>query len=395
MFFSVDVGSMPQRYSPEALTAKLVSFDTVSDRSNLPLVDFVSAYLAGYGVEGIRLPDASGEKAALFATIGPRDKGGVCLSGHVDVVPVEGQAWTSPPFEASLRDGRLYGRGSADMKGFVATALSLVPEFLEANLATPIHLCLSYDEEITCHGSLDAIRRFGRDLPKPVACIVGEPTGMEVVNAQKSLASYVTTVTGQPAHSAMPALGANALHAAAQVIVELDRIADELRERGDPSGRFDPPYSTVQAGLIRSGEAVNIIPAHATVVWECRGVPSLDTDEVPERIRRFSRDVVGPKLRRTVPAATIETELGVMVPELAPDPGSLVETLALRLAGRNRTHAVSYGTEAGHFQKGGVPTVICGPGSIEQAHRADEWIALSELEACAGFLRGLAAALSA
>jgi acetylornithine deacetylase len=386
---------MPQRYSPEELTAKLVSFDTVSDRSNLRLVDFVSAYLAGYGVESIRLPDASGDKAALFATIGPRDKGGVCLSGHVDVVPVEGQAWTSPPFEASVRDGRLYGRGSADMKGFVATALSLVPEFLEASLATPIHLCLSYDEEITCHGSLDAIRRFGRDLPKPVACIVGEPTGMQVVDAQKSLASYVTTVTGQPAHSAMPALGANALHAAAQVIVELDRIADELRERGDPSGRFDPPYSTVQAGLIRSGEAVNIVPAHATVVWECRGVPSLDPAEVPERIRRFSRDVVEPKLRRTVPAATIETELGVMVPELAPDPGSFVETLALRLAGRNRTHAVSYGTEAGHFQKGGVPTVICGPGSIEQAHRADEWIALSELDACAGFLRGLAAALSA
>jgi acetylornithine deacetylase len=385
---------MPQRLSPEELTAKLVSFDTVSDRSNLPLIDFVASYLAGYGVESIRLPDASGKKAALFATIGPRDKGGVCLSGHVDVVPVEGQAWTSPPFEASMRDGRLYGRGSADMKGFVATALSLVPEFLQANLATPIHLCLSYDEEITCHGSLDAIRRFGRDLPKPVACIVGEPTGMQVVDAQKSLASYVTTVTGQPAHSAMPALGANALHAAAQVIVELDRIADELKERGDPSGRFDPPYSTVQAGLIRSGEAVNIVPAHATVLWECRGVPSLDTDEVPERIRRFSRDVVEPKLRRTVPAATIETELGVMVPELAPDPGSLVETLALRLAGRNRTHAVSYGTEAGHFQKGGVPTVICGPGSIEQAHRADEWIALSELEACAGFLRGLAAALS-
>jgi acetylornithine deacetylase len=384
----------PPRLSPVEMTARLVSFDTVSDRSNLALVDFIADYLAAHGVASTRLPNADSSKAALFATIGPRERGGVCLSGHLDVVPVAGQAWTSPPFEARLDGARLYGRGSCDMKGFIGTALALVPEFAAAGLTTPIHLCLSYDEEVTCHGSLDAIRRFGLDIPLPFACIVGEPTSMQVVDAQKSLSTYVTTVIGRPSHSSLPALGANALHAAAHLIAELDRIADALRQRGDPSQRFDPAYSTVQAGLIEAGEAVNIVPSRATITWECRGVPGLPIDEVAQRLRRYACDVVEPKLRMTAPEASITTELGVMVPELAPDPGSVAETLALRLAGQNRTHAVSYGTEAGHFQKSGVPTVICGPGSIEQAHRADEWIALSEIEACAGFLRRLAAALS-
>lgn len=388
------MASTAQRQTPADLTARLIAFDTVSHRSNLPLIAFVADYLASHGIESVILPNADGTKAALFATIGPADCGGVCLSGHVDVVPVEGQDWSSPPFEATRRGDRLYGRGACDMKGFVGTALALVPDFLAADLRVPIHLCLSYDEEVTCYGSLDAIARFGADLPMPIACIVGEPTGMQVVDAQKSLASYVTTITGRPAHSAMPALGSNALHGAAHIIAELDRIADDLRERGDPSGRFDPAYSTVQAGLIEAGEAVNIVPARAVVTWECRGVPSLSLDEVPDRIRLFARDVVEPRLRRTAPDASIVTERAILVPDLAPDEGSLAQTLALRLAEQNATGAVSYGTEAGHFQKGGVPTVICGPGSIEQAHRADEWIALAELDACARFLRRLATDLS-
>ena len=383
----------PLTVTPAEMTARLVAFDTVSSRSNLGLIDFVADYLAGHGIESLRLPNEAGDKAALFATIGPRDRGGVCLSGHVDVVPVEGQAWTSPPFEARLDDGRLYGRGTCDMKGFVATALALVPDFLKADLKTPIHFCLSYDEEVTCLGSLDAIRRFGKDLPLPRACIVGEPTLMQVVDAQKSLSTYVTTISGRPAHSSMPALGANALHAAARIITELDTIADELRERGDPSGRFVPGYSTVQCGLINAGEAINIVPAHASFVWECRGVPSLPLDEVLERIRRFGRQVIEPRLKATASESRVTTELDITVPPLSPDPGSFAETLALRLANQNSTHAVSYGTEAGHFQLSGVPTVICGPGSIEQGHRADEWIAVSQLEACAGFLRRLAASL--
>ncbi|WP_425545395.1 acetylornithine deacetylase [Labrys sedimenti] len=380
---------MPLRYTPAELTAKLVSFDTVSSRSNLALIDFVADYLAGHGVESIRLPNATGDKAALLATIGPTDRPGVVLSGHVDVVPVEGQAWTAPAFEARLEGERLYGRGTCDMKGFVATALALVPDFLAMKLKAPIHIAISYDEEISCLGSLDMIARFDRDLPLPRACIVGEPTLMEVVDAQKSLAGYLTRITGRPAHSAMPALGANALHAAARIISHLDDIADELQAAGDPSGRFEPGYSTVQAGLIQAGKAINIVPDEARIVWECRGLPSLPVEFVPDRIRAFSQEIVLPRLRRNAPEADIVTELDVAVPALSPEPGSYAETLALRLAGRNRTQAVSYGTEAGHFQLAGIPTVICGPGSIKQAHGADEWIALSELEACASFLRRL------
>ncbi|WP_284311308.1 acetylornithine deacetylase [Labrys miyagiensis] len=382
------------RYTPVELTAKLVAFDSISSRSNLALIDFIADYLAAHGVEAIRLPNPAGDKAALFATIGPVDKPGVVLSGHVDVVPVEGQAWSSSPFEARLADDRLYGRGTCDMKGFVATALALVPEFLTMGLKEPIHLAISYDEEINCLGSLDMIRRFGTEMPLPRACIVGEPTLMEVVDAQKSLSGYVTLVTGRPAHSAMPALGANALHAAARIIVHLDDIADELRAAGDGSGRFDPAYSTVQAGLLTAGTAINIVPDEARIVWECRGLPSLPVAFVPDRIRAFSREVVLPRLRQNAPEADIVTMQDVSVPPLAPDPGSQAETLALYLAGRNGTQAVSYGTEAGHFQLAGVPTVICGPGSIKQAHGADEWMALSEFEACAGFLRRLAATLA-
>ena len=380
---------MPLRYTPAELTAKLVSFDTVSSRSNLALIDFVADYLAGHGVESIRLPNATGDKAALLATIGPTDRPGVVLSGHVDVVPVEGQAWTAPAFEARLEGERLYGRGTCDMKGFVATALALVPDFLAMKLKAPVHIAISYDEEISCLGSLDMIARFDRDLPLPRACIVGEPTLMEVVDAQKSLAGYLTRITGRPAHSAMPALGANALHAAARIVSHLDDIADELQAAGDPSGRFEPGYSTVQAGLIQAGKAINIVPDEARIVWECRGLPSLPVEFVPDRIRAFSQEIVLPRLRRNAPEADIVTELDVAVPALSPEPGSYAETLALRLAGRNRTQAVSYGTEAGHFQLAGIPTVICGPGSIKQAHGADEWIALSELEACASFLRRL------
>jgi acetylornithine deacetylase len=281
------------------------------------------------------------------------------------------------------------------MKGFVATALALVPEFLTARLHTPIHLCLSYDEEISCLGSLGMIERFGKATPLPRACIVGEPTLMRVVDAQKSVAGFETIITGRAAHSSMPALGANAIHAAAMVVGELERIAEDLRLRGDPSGRFDPAYSTVQVGVIAGGEAINIIPNAARLGWEMRGLPSLDLEEVPNRIRGYCRDHVEPRLRATAPEANILTMMDVLVPDLAPDAGSYAETLALRLAGQNTTHAVSYATEAGHFQKAGIPTVICGPGSIEQAHMADEWIDLSELEACAGFLRRLARDLSA
>jgi acetylornithine deacetylase len=381
-----------QRLTPLEMLAKLVSFDTESSRSNLPLIDFVESYLRSWDVPVVRAPDATGDKAALFATIGPQDRGGVVLSGHTDVVPVAGQTWTTDPFTLRSEGGRIFGRGSVDMKGFDALALALVPEFLAADLKTPIHIMLSYDEETTCLGVVDVIRRFGADLPLPKAVIVGEPTGLAVVDAHKSVVTFHTEVHGHEAHSAKPYLGASAVMAAAELVGELNRLADEMMERGDPSGRFDPPYTTVHVGTIQGGTARNIMAKSCAFHWEFRGLPSLDPDEIPARLERFSREVALKRLNRFGDYGRIETRLEVSVPGLAPQPGSEAEALAMRLAGRNETETVPFGTEAGHYQAAGIPTIVCGPGSIDQAHQPDEYITLEQFEAGAAFMRRLAAA---
>ena len=379
------------RTTTEELLAYLVAFDTTSRNSNLELIGFVRDYLAAFGIESTTVPSEAGDKASLFATIGPAGIGGVCLSGHSDVVPVDGQPWTSDPFTLTPKDDRLYGRGSCDMKGFLATCLAMVPEMTAARLATPIHLLVSYDEEIGCMGVVPAVRRLGVDLPLPRACIVGEPTSMRVVDAHKSGMAYVTTVRGREAHSSMPQLGANAIFAAAELVGELDRARAELVAAGDPSGRFDPPSSTVQVTVIHGGTAGNIVPRECAIRWNVRGLPGFDEDALLERFDRFAQTVVLPKLKETAPEAEIFTDFIYKVPPLAPQTGSEAELLALRLAGQNRTFAVSYATEGGHFQAQGIPTVICGPGSIDQAHKPDEFIEVSQLRACERFLRGLIA----
>jgi acetylornithine deacetylase len=383
-----------QRLTPLEMLAKLVSFDTVSSKSNLPLVDFVETYLQSWNVPYLRLSNEAGDKAAIYATVGPQDRGGIVLSGHTDVVPVTGQAWTTDPFVLRVENGRAYGRGAVDMKAFDALALALVPEFQAAGLKTPIHIMLSYDEETTCLGVVDAIRRLGHDLPLPKAAIVGEPTSLEVVDAHKSVVTFTTRVHGFEAHSSKPYLGASAVMTAAELIGELNRIADEMMERGDPSGRFDPPYTTVHVGTINGGTARNIMAKACSFHWEFRGLPSLDPQEIPDRLDRFVREVALKRLNRFGEFGRIETQLEVAVPGLAPEPGSAAETLALRLAGRNRTQTVPFGTEAGHYQAAGIPTVVCGPGSIDQAHQPDEYITLEQLEAGAAFLRRLAATCS-
>ena len=380
------------RLTPLEMLAKLVSFDTESAKSNLPLIDFVEDYLRGWNVPVVRLPNPAGDKAALFATVGPQDRGGVVLSGHTDVVPVAGQAWTTDPFELRVEGGRIFGRGAVDMKGFDALALALVPEFQAAKLVTPIHIMLSYDEETTCLGVVDAIRRFGADLPLPRAVIVGEPTGLAVVDAHKSVVTFRTVVHGHDAHSSKPYLGASAVMAAGDLVSELNRIADEMMERGDPDGRFDPPYTTVHVGTIQGGTARNIMAKSCSIHWEFRGLPSLDPDEIPARFERFARDVALKRLNRFGDFGRIETELEVSVPGLAPKPGSEAEVLAKRLAGQNHTGTVPFGTEAGHYQAAGIPTIVCGPGSIDQAHQPDEYMTVEQFEAGAAFLRRLAAA---
>ena len=378
---------------PETLDwlARLVAFDTESSKSNLGLIDSVAASLGDLGVPFVRVPNAAGDKAALFATIGPAVDGGIVLSGHTDVVPVTGQAWSSDPFALRVADGRAYGRGAVDMKGFCALALAAIPDFLAADLKRPIHILLSYDEETTCLGVADTIARFGADLPRPGAVIVGEPTDLEVADAHKSIVTYFTTVHGHEAHSAKPMLGANAVMAAADLVSELNRIADAMIARGDASGRFDPPATTVHVGTISGGTARNILPKVCTFHWEFRGLPDLDMGEIPALFEAKVASVLRDRLNRYGEYGRIETLEEVSVPGLGPEPGSVAERLALRVAGRNHTISVPYATEAGRFQGAGIPTVVCGPGSIDQAHQPDEYITLAALRAGEAFMDRLIA----
>ena len=389
-------GATGARQDALAILERLVSFDTESHKTNLPLVAFVTEYLSGLGVPFVTVPNETGDKAAIFATVGPADRdGGVVLSGHTDCVPVTGQTWTSDPFRLRVENGRAHARGAVDMKGFDALALAAIPDFQAADLKRPIHIMLSYDEETTCLGVADTIARFGRGLPRPGVVIVGEPTDLQVVDAHKSVGTFMTTVHGFEAHSAKPALGANAVMAAGELLAELNRLADEMEGRGDPSGRFDPPYSTVHVGCVAGGTARNILAKVCRINWEFRGVPDLDPEEIPRRFDAFAAKVERERLNRFVPAGRIETVQEVLVPGLAPEPGSEAERLAIRLTGRNATVTVPYGTEAGRFQAAGIPTVVCGPGTIDRAHQPDEYITLDELEAGAAFMRRLAESCAA
>lgn len=376
-------------YTALAMLERLVAFPTESTLSNLDLIAFIESYLASWGIASVRLPNAAGDKAAIFASIGPATGGGVLLSGHTDVVPVAGQNWTSDPYVLRVENGRAYGRGAVDMKGFVATALALVPEFLAAPLRAPIHLLFSYDEEVTCLGVVDAIARMGHDLPRPDVAFVGEPTRLEVVSAHKSVVSLRTLITGRAGHSSRPFSGASAMMAAGELVAALVHIQERLIEEGDPRDRFDPPYSTVHVGKIVGGIARNILAPQCEVHWEFRGLPGRTHEAVVTELDRFAFDVVLRRMKRGAPEAEIETVCDVAVPHLSALPGSPAEVMALRLTGSNRTSTVSYATEAGHFQNAGIPTVVCGPGSIEQAHQADEYISLHDLNAGQLFLRRL------
>lgn len=380
----------PQNPSPVELLARLVAFDTTSHKTNVPLIEFVADYLAQHGVEVRLVPNEAGDKINLCATIGPLDAGGgIGLSGHTDVVPVAGQDWNVDPFELTKRDDRLYGRGTADMKGYLACVLAAVPDFAARKLARPIHILFSYDEEIGCVGVRPMIARLGRDLPMPAIVFVGEPTGMEVVDAHKGPTRWKVTVTGRAAHSSMSHLGVNAVHWAAEFIAELRRIEAQLREvRRDE--RFDPPYSTLQVTSIRGGTATNIIPVSCDLGFEVRAMPGLDIAEIGERLADFARTVCLPPMQAVAAEAEIAIEMVNHVPPFGARQGSEAVALALHLVGGNRTSGVSYATEAGLFQEAGPDTVVCGPGHIAQAHTANEWIAEAELAACMTFLRRLA-----
>ncbi len=374
---------------------RLISFDTESSKSNLALVTSVEYYLQVQGADYVKVPNAEGDKAALFITIGPKTDGGVILSGHTDVVPVTGQSWTSDPFTLRREADKVFGRGTCDMKGFDAICLAMIPEFQKARLSRPIHIMLSYDEETTCKGLLDTLARFGKDLPRPGAVLVGEPTMMQVADAHKAVTTYRTIVHGFEAHSSKPYLGASAIEAACDLVGELYRLADKLLQEGDSSGRFDPPSSTIHVGLIEGGTARNIMAKTCEFQWEFRSLPHVHNRFAENHLADYATRVVIQKMTRFGKPFSIETIRDNEVPGLAPEAGSLAESLALRVAQSNRTITVPFATEGGQFQLAEVPTVVCGPGSIDQAHQPDEFIAISQIEAGIAFMRRLATELSA
>ena len=376
------------------LLATLVGFDTTSSKSNLALIAFIEDYLKSHAIGSLRVPSPDGLKADLFATIGGSGNGGIGLSGHSDCVPVEGQRWISDPFTLTAREGKLYGRGACDMKGFLACALASVPLFKARNLREPVHLIVSYDEEVGCTGVRPLIARIGEDLPRPRAIVVGEPTSMRVIDAHKRIDAYRTVVHGREAHSSLPALGVNAISAAAALVGELDRIGAEVAKReNDP--RFEPPYSTMMVGTIKGGTAGNIVPKNCEFQWQVRSLPQAKPGQAQRDLAAFAEKSLLPKMKQVTKEAAIETTSLNTTPAFVAGAGSEAVALALKLTDTAETHAVSYTTEAGLFEQAGCPSVICGPGDIAQAHAADEFVSIEQLDACMEFLAKLAKELSA
>ncbi len=381
---------MPQRLSPEEILDRLISFPTVSRDGNLDLVSWVEDYLASHGIESHRVPDASGRKAALFAHAGPLREGAVVLSGHTDVVPVDGQDWTSDPFTLTLRDGRYYGRGTCDMKGFDALAIWALVEAAARGVRRPLQLALSYDEEVGCIGAPAMIEAMHRALPAGGPVIVGEPSSMQVVTAHKGSHGYRTRVIGHEVHSSLLHRGVSAIMQAARLI-QWANEANALSASAPPSevaALFDPPWTTVHVGMIRGGTAANITARECHFTMDMRILPDEDPEDWHERymdqVRRVERD-----MQAVHRQARIEVEANFGVPGLRPEPDGAAEALARRLTGDNGTHVVSYGTEAGQFQQAGHSAVICGPGSIEQAHQADEFISVAQFRAGRAFMERL------
>jgi acetylornithine deacetylase len=377
-----------------AVLERLVGFDTTSRGSNLALIEYVEAELARLGVASRRVPNAEGTKSNLYATIGPPVEGGVVLSGHTDVVPVDGQPWTSDPFRLTPRNGRLYGRGTCDMKGFLALALAAAPEFAAAKLNRPVHLAFSYDEEIGCLGAPDMIRELAKGLPSPAAVVVGEPTGMVAVCGHKGISTWKVTVTGREAHSSVGLAGASANMAAVRLMGELVALAERLEAEGDPASPFTPRGATLTIGQVNGGTAVNIIARECVFAFDLRTPPGLDPDEILEPFLASCR-AMDAALKAKAPEAGVVVENRSRTPAFAPERDGAAERLARTLAGDNGpARVVAYAAEAGQFQEAGFSTVICGPGSIDQAHQPDEFVEVSQIERGAAFMLRLAEALS-
>jgi acetylornithine deacetylase len=375
------------------LIRTLVAFDTTSRESNLALIDWVRDYLAGHGIDSQLTFDDGQRKANLFATLpargGNSTTGGIVLSGHTDVVPVDGQPWETPPFSATLVDGKLYGRGVADMKSFSAIGLAFVPEFLRRGLKKPLHFSLSYDEEVGCIG----VRRLIADILKrrvrPSGCIVGEPTGMRLVIAHKGRKTYRCRVRGHEAHSALTPIGVNAVQIACEIVSFLTHTARRFRDRGGFDAAYDVPYTTVHTGMIHGGTALNIVPRECVFDFEFRYLPFDDPDALFAEVRRFAATLT-PEMHAVDPSTGIEFEPLTSAPGFETHGGSEIAELGKACAGVHDFGKVSFGSEASLFHGADISTILCGPGHIAQAHQPNEWIALEQLALCEAFMRRLA-----
>ncbi|MBS0221765.1 MAG: acetylornithine deacetylase [Proteobacteria bacterium] len=366
---------------------RLVAFDTTSRHSNLDLIKYIQSYLADFGVTSTLVPNEDGTKANLYASIGPDVPGGIVLSGHTDVVPVDGQPWTTDPWVLTEKpDGNLYGRGTCDMKGFIAAALAHVPAFQQAKLKVPMHFAFSYDEEVGCLGAHSLAEKLIGNVPRPQAVIVGEPTMMGVVNTQNAGGSLIATFTGVEAHSSMTHLGVNAIHFAGDFLHWLNELQEELAQRKRPDIDTVPGHTTINVGIVTGGTAGNILARECVLNWGYRTLPGDDAWEVQRRAEHYVAELLLPRMRAKHPDAHITLRRRSFVPGLLPEENEDAARLALQWTGGNRTYAVPYGTEAGIFRSHGVPTVICGPGDISQAHQPDEFVARSQMDACDAFL---------
>ena len=368
---------------------KLIAFPTVSRESNLELIHYARDTLQELGAEARLTFDDDHRKANLFATLGPRGVPGIVLSGHTDVVPVDGQAWRTDPFELVEKDGRLYGRGTADMKSFVAIALALAPEFARRGLKTPIHFAFSYDEEVGCIGVGRLLTDLAHAGIKPRSCIVGEPTLMRPVIAHKGKRGFRCTVRGLACHSAYAPHGVNAVEAAAEAVAYLKNMARRHRDHGPYDRGFDVAHTTVHTGVMRGGTALNIVPHECTFDFEFRHLPGDDPDALFAEFRDYLEHTLAPEMR-AVDAHTGFTIVPLSaLPALDNGPEVEVVGLAQELSGNDDIGKVSFGTEGSQFQRAGIPTVVCGPGSIEQAHKPDEYVEIEQVLKCEQFMRRL------
>ncbi len=371
----------------EKILAKLVGFDTTSSRSNRACIDFIRDYLDGFGVKSEILANDDDTKACLWATIGASDKAGIVLAGHTDVVPVEGQGWSSNPFTLTERDGKLYGRGSCDMKAFIACVLSVVPELVKQKLAQPVHLAFTYDEETDMGGAVRLTDYLRAQKVTPEWVWIGEPTSLRIIDSHKGVAAFTTSITGVPSHSGQPDKGLNAIELGVQFMNILQRFAQSKKDKPVPASRFDPPYTTFNLGTVRGGTAENIIAEHFDLHWQARAHPGDDLDAILEDIEYTAQAELKPRFTAFAPKAGMKTCTCLNIPPLLPTKGNPGEKILGRLTGNRETQGVSFATEAGFFQRLGTHVVVCGPGSIDQAHKADEFVEKTQLRTCVDLLR--------